>query len=159
MLLDLVQYLVRHASSRASRSVTDNISRGLTNAFGVFQTYYQQRFPDQRPDIIALIGCIQSFMTVFGSFLAGPLWDAGYCKMLIGVGSALTALGYFMTSISKEFWQVMLAQGLVAGIGSCLCFVVVAAAVPQYFTTKLALAVGAAAAGSGLGKYVIDCYG
>lgn len=130
----------------------DNRPRGLTNAFGVFQTYYQERFPDEKADIIALIGCIQSFFTVFGSFLAGPLWDAGYCKALIAGGSAVTAFGYFMTSICDEFWQVMLAQGVVAGIGSCLCFVVVAAAIPQYFTKNKALAIGVAAAGSGLGK-------
>ena len=137
---------------RPNRSNVTNNHRGLTNAFGVFQTYYQQRFRDEDADIIALIGCIQPFVSVFGSFLAGPLWDAGYCKALIAVGSLLTSFAYMMTSICSQFWQVMLAQGVLAGIGSCLCFTVAVAAIPQYFTTKKALANGVAAAGSGLGE-------
>lgn len=128
------------------------LRRGLTNTFGVFQTYYQHSFSNKEPDIIALIGCIQPFVTIFGSFLAGPVWDAGYCKMLVAAGMIVTSFAYFMTSICQQFWQVMLAQGILAGCGSCMSFAVAVAAIPQYFTSKKALANGVAAAGSGLGE-------
>ena len=104
--------------------------RGLTNAFVVFETYYQENFPSQKPDIIALVGCIQPFVMVFAGFLADPLWDAGYCKALMLTGSAVTAFSYFMTSICKRFWQVMLAQGVLIGFGSCLYFTVAVAVIP-----------------------------
>lgn len=124
----------------------------MTNAFGVFETYYQQQFPDEPADIIALVGSIQPFVGVFGSFLAGPLWDAGYGKALIAGGTLTTSFAYFMTSISTRFWQVALAQGVVAGLGSSLSFTVAVSVIPQYFTTHKALANGVAAAGSGLGE-------
>lgn len=124
----------------------------MTNAFGVFQSYYQHKFPDQKPALIALIGCIQPFVLIFFGFLAGPLWDAGHGRSLIFGGTCLTAFGYFMVSICDQYWQVMLAQGLLAGFGSCFLFVAAIAIIPQYFDRRKAIANGIAASGSGLGK-------
>lgn len=132
-------------------SDTDPCNRGLTNAFGVFESYYQQQFPDEPADIIALVGSVQPFVGVFGSFLAGSLWDAGYGKTLIAVGTLTTSFAYFMTSIATRFWEIALAQGVLAGLGSSLSFTVAVSVIPQYFATHKALANGVAAAGSGLG--------
>lgn len=126
----------------------------MTNAFGGFQTYYQWKFPHQQPATIALIGCIQPFVLIFFGFLAGPLWDAGYCRALIIGGACLTALGYFMVSICDQYWQVMLAQGLLTGFGSCFLYIPAIAIIPQYFDKRRAIANGIAASGSGLGESI-----
>jgi hypothetical protein len=83
--------------------------------------------------------------------LAGPLYDAGYFTTLICSGTFLTVLGYMMTSLCTEYWQVMLAQGIVVGFGSSFLYIPSIAIIPQYFDKRKALAGGVAASGSGLG--------
>ncbi|GES66585.1 monocarboxylate permease [Aspergillus terreus] len=58
-----------------------------------------------------------------------------------------------MISICHEYYQALLAQGFCIGIGVGLIFVPGVAVLSTYFTTKLALANGVAAAGSGLGGF------
>jgi MFS family permease len=127
---------------------------GITNAFGVFVNYYQTKFPDQNPSLITLIGSVQPFLIVFFGFLAGPLWDAGYCHALIAGGTAVTAFGYFMVSICDAYWQVMLAQGIVVGFGACLLYIPGVAIIPQYFNKRRALANGIGASGASLGGVI-----
>ena len=55
-------------------------------------------------------------------------------------------------SICKEYWQVVLAQGITCGIGFGCLFLPGIAIVPQYFVKKRAFAGGLAAAGSGFGR-------
>lgn len=148
-LLVVVQHLV--SVLEQSSSAITKFARGLTNTFGVFQSYYQHKFPQQQPALISLIGSVQAFVLILFGFLAGPLWDAGYSKSLIFGGTCLTTLGYFMVSICDQYWQVMLAQGLLTGFGSCFLFVPAVAIIPQYFDRKRAIANGIAASGSGLG--------
>ncbi|KAF7535961.1 hypothetical protein G7054_g4974 [Neopestalotiopsis clavispora] len=56
-----------------------------------------------------------------------------------------------MTSICHQYYQVLLAQGICIGIGVGLIFIPSVALLSTYFNSKLALANGLAAAGSGLG--------
>jgi len=119
----------------------------------VFQTYYQtQILRDNTPAQISWIGSVQSFLLVFIGVLTGPAYDAGYFKAIIWTGSFLVVFGYMMTSLCTRYWQVMLAQGLVVGVGSGCLFVPSAAIIPQYFLKKRALANGISASGSALGN-------
>lgn len=59
-----------------------------------------------------------------------------------------------MTSLCREYWQVVLAQGIVVGLGNGFLWVPSVAILPQYFTTRKALANGLAAAGSSMGGIV-----
>lgn len=59
-----------------------------------------------------------------------------------------------MTSLCREYWQVVIAQGVVVGLGNGFLWVPSVAILPQYFTTKKALANGFAAAGSSVGGIV-----
>lgn len=58
-----------------------------------------------------------------------------------------------MTSLCKEYWQAILAQGVVVGCGAGCLMLPSVAVMPQYFTKKLAFATGIAAAGSSLGIF------
>ena len=89
---------------------------------------------------------------MFVGLLSGPLYDHGYLRMLVLTGSFLVTLGMLMTSLSTEYWQLVLAQGLVIGIGSGCLFVPSVAFLPSYFTAKRALAMGIAASGSNVGE-------
>lgn len=86
----------------------------------------------------------------------GPVYDAGYFRTLVFIGTFLTVFGMMMTSISKSYWEVMLAQALCVGLGSGCLFIPSVAIVSTYFTTKKSFATGIAASGSSLGKYHAD---
>lgn len=59
-----------------------------------------------------------------------------------------------MTSICKEYWQVILAQGVCVGIGAGMTFIPSVAIVGTYFSTQRSTALGLAATGSGVGGII-----
>jgi len=56
-----------------------------------------------------------------------------------------------LTSISTTYWQVLLTQGVVVGIGTGCMFVAAVSIISQYFTTKKAFAYGITSTGSSIG--------
>lgn len=86
--------------------------------------------------------------------LTGPAYDAGYFRALITMGAFLIPFGFMMLSLCNEYWQVLLAQAFVIGIGNGCLFVPSVAILPQYFTTHKAVANGIAASGSSIGGVI-----
>lgn len=86
--------------------------------------------------------------------VTGPAYDAGYFRSLITTGAVLIPLGFMMTSLAKEYWQTLLAQAFCIGIGNGCLFIPSVAILPQYFSTRKALANGIAASGSSLGGII-----
>lgn len=129
---------------------------GMLNTFGVFQTYYESGalFRGESSSTISWIGCVQAFLVLSTGLFSGPIYDRGYLRHLLVVGSFLVVFGFFMLSVSRTFWQVLLAQGFSVGIGAGLLFVPTLAVLPAYFSTRLGLVVGVSAAGSSLGGVV-----
>jgi MFS family permease len=130
-------------------------SRGTVNTFGVFQTYYETNpLWHASPSNISWIGSIQAFLLLLVGLFSGPAYDAGYFRALIIGGACFIPIGFMMTSLAKEYWQTMLAQAFCIGIGNGLVFVPSVAILPQYFSTKKALANGIAASGSSFGGLI-----
>jgi MFS family permease len=125
---------------------------GILNAFGVYQTYYESGalFHKSSSDI-SWVGSLEAFMLLVTGFLAGPIFDRGYLRLLLLVGGFMVVFGHMMLSLCNTYWQVLLAQGLVIGIGTGCLFVPCVAILPQYFTSKLGLTTGLAIGGSSLG--------
>lgn len=128
---------------------------GLLNTFAYFQTYYEsgQLFQESSSNI-SWIGSIQAFLVLLMGTLTGPIYDRGYLRALLGVGSFCIVFGLMMLSISKTYWQVLLAQGFCVGIGAGCLFVPCVSVLPTYWSTKLGLAVGLAVSGSSLGGII-----
>ncbi|OJD12291.1 hypothetical protein AJ78_07082 [Emergomyces pasteurianus Ep9510] len=128
---------------------------GIVIAYGSFQTYYEQHLlAGESPSTIAWIGSIQSFLLLFVGAITGPLFDAGYARIMLIVGWLLYSFGLMMTSISTKLWQIMLSQALCVGLGLGAVFVPCVAIIPQYFKRRRALANGMAATGTGIGGLV-----
>ena len=126
--------------------------RGIVNTFGVFQTYYGTALlSHQSPSNISWIGSIQSFLLLLIGVISGPLYDAGYFRPLILTGSFLTFFGLMMTSLCSQYRQIILAQAISIGLGNGCLFIPAVAILPQYFTTRKAIAMGLATSGSSLG--------
>jgi MFS family permease len=128
---------------------------GILNAFGVFQTYYEsgELFTKSSSDI-SWIGAIQSFIVLTVGFVTGPIYDRGYLRELLLIGSFGVVFGHMMLSICRNYWQVLLTQGFVVGIGAGCLFVPSVAILPTYFNTRIGLAIGLAAAGSSFGGVI-----
>lgn len=86
--------------------------------------------------------------------ITGPIYDRGYFRSLVMGGTFFVVFGFMMTSLCRTYWQTLLAQGVLVGIGSGLLWVPSVAILPQYFTTRKALASGLAAAGSSIGGII-----
>jgi MFS family permease len=86
--------------------------------------------------------------------LAGPIYDAGYFRALLLVGSFMLVFGHMMLSLCHAYWQVLLSQAFCVGIGAGLIYVPSVAILSTYFSTKIGTAIGIAASGSSLGGVI-----
>ncbi|TVY85262.1 Aspyridones efflux protein apdF [Lachnellula suecica] len=128
---------------------------GILNAFGVYQTYYESGdLFHATSSEISWIGSIEAFMLLLVGFFVGPIYDRGFLRTLLLVGGFLVVFGHMMLSLCTAYWQVVLAQGFVIGIGTGFLFVPCVAIIPQYFSTKMGAAMGLAASGSALGGII-----
>lgn len=98
------------------------VTWGYLNSFGSFQTYYEQTMPDTDPSVISWIGSLQIWMTMIGGVFTGRLLDAGYFVPTFFVGAVLQVLGIFLMSICTKYWQLMLTQGFLTGLGGGIFF-------------------------------------
>ncbi|KEQ75582.1 MFS general substrate transporter [Aureobasidium namibiae CBS 147.97] len=130
-------------------------SWGIINTFGAYQTYYQSGIlSSSSPSDISWIGSVQAFLLMLVGALTGPIYDAGYFRTLLSIGSFLVVFGFMMLSLCKTYWQVILAQGICVGLGAGCLFVPSVAILSTYFSTRIATAMGLAAAGSSLGGVI-----
>ncbi|KAL4964004.1 major facilitator superfamily domain-containing protein [Aspergillus stella-maris] len=133
-------------------------SWGYLNAFGVFQTYYSATL-SVPPSTISWIGSVQAFLLFFMATLSGRAADAGYFRLVWGIGAFLTLLGLFMASVAKTYWQLLLSQGICLGLGGGLMFCPVLSLIPQYFLRHRSLAIGVSASGSCTGGLIFPAVG
>jgi MFS family permease len=120
---------------------------------GVFQSYYETDvLASKTASQISWIGSIQLGVMILGTVVVGPVFDVGYLKTLLVLGTFLTVLGIMCTSVCKEYWQFVLAQGVCTGLGTTCFFVPSISIIPGYFIKRRALATGLAATGSSIGR-------
>ena len=83
--------------------------------------------------------------------LCGRAIDAGYLHLDLTVGITMMVSGMMIVSVCREYWQSVLAQGVVAGLGSGATFIPSVTLVGTYFSTRRSLAIGIATTGSSIG--------
>ncbi|KAK3942561.1 major facilitator superfamily domain-containing protein [Diplogelasinospora grovesii] len=128
---------------------------GLLNTFGIFQSEYSSGILSSSSEsAISWIGSIQAFLMLVVCVLCGRLLDAGHFYVDIVAGVLLSVFGMMMTSLAKEYWQVLLAQGFAVGIGAGMVFMPAIQIIGTYFSTRRSTAMGLAAAGSSVGGIV-----
>jgi MFS family permease len=126
---------------------------GYFNSFSLFETHWTETLGSSASDI-AWVGSLSLFLLFFLGTLSGNLMDRGYFHSLIVVGCSFQILGVFATSAVTKYWQLILAQGLVQGIGNGLLFTPTIALVSTYFVRKRALAVSISACGAPFGGII-----
>ena len=133
--------------------IVNALTWGTTYSFGVCQLHYTTTLglPSSQ---ISWIGSIQVFLVFACCTLSGRLTDAGFARETAAVGCTLATLGAFLASLSKEYWQIMLTQGVCMGLGMGLVFMPAVAVTGTYFQKRRAFALAIAACGSGFGGLV-----
>ncbi|KAI0738828.1 MFS general substrate transporter [Daedaleopsis nitida] len=127
-------------------------SFGQLNSFGTFQTWYaEHQLHTLAPSTISWIGSLQLWVFFFSGGFVGRLFDAYGPRPIMIVGTLLLVLGTMMTSISTEYYQYILAQGILVGVGIGTVFYPSLAAISTYFQKYRSTALGIAIAGSGVG--------
>ena len=69
------------------------------------------------------------------------------------VGTFLTVVGTLLTGICSELWELILAQGVMIGLGTGCLFLPSIAIIPQYFEKKRSFATGIGSSGSAIGRF------
>ena len=121
---------------------------------GAFQLYYETDLLKQHSSSsITWIVTIQIFLMFFLGPVIGILVDVVGPRPIVTSAGIISLLGICMLSLCKQYWQVLLAQGICFGIGAAGLFLPAMVAVGQWFTTKRGLAMGIVASGSSVGQY------
>lgn len=126
---------------------------GYLTSFGLFQSYYTTSLHISL-SAISWIGSVQIFLVYFVGALSGRALDAGFYRAVLICGSFLQVLGVFMTSVSTQYWQLFLAQGVCKGLGDGLVFCPTVSLVATYFSKKRALAMACTASGGATGGII-----
>nr|GAT46544.1 MFS monocarboxylate [Mycena chlorophos] len=129
---------------------------GVGTSFGVFEQHYSANQLKNEPlSNIAWIGSLQlSIVLLLGCF-SGPLFDAGYLKVMIASAGALYVFCLFMTSLATEYYQFVLAQGLGVGISMGMIYSPCMSAIGHHFKKRKILAFGIFSTGASAGGTLI----
>ncbi|KIW39898.1 uncharacterized protein PV06_08468 [Exophiala oligosperma] len=127
---------------------------GYMNAYGVYQEYYSSHFlSHESPSSISWIGSIQVFFLYAGGLVGGPLFDR-YGVKVIYVPALAAIVSVMMTSLCTEYYQFILAQGLLGGLASGILFAPAMTCVSHYFRRRRGVALGLTVTGSSTGGVI-----
>jgi MFS family permease len=126
---------------------------GFVNSFGAFQTYYEETLP-QTSSTISWIGSTQACLLFVLGIFSGRALDAGLFRPTIIIGITLQLVGIFTMSLAKNYWQLLLTQGICTGVGGGIFFVPVMGLVSTYFAKKRGMALGIVTSGNALGGII-----
>ena len=128
---------------------------GFTFAFGSFQSYYELTLlRGTSASAITWIGTVSTFLLIFMGVMSGFLFDKGYFRSMLIVGALAETVGVFLMSISNKYWQLMLTQGVLMGLGNSLLYLPGLALVGRSFKKNRALAMGITTCGAPIGGVI-----
>lgn len=128
---------------------------GFINSFGIFQTYYTT-FLDRDPSDISWIGSIQVFLSFFVGAFVGRYIDSGHLRLVLSCGTILVLIGIFTASLSTQYWQLILSQGICCGLGNGFLVTPAVSVTSTYFAKRRSLAIGISTCGSVTGALVFN---
>ena len=156
MLAGLFQRLVIGLTCHGLPAADECICRGFTFCFGMFQDYYQTFLPGKTSSEISWIGTLASYLLIVVGTISGPLFDLGHYKVMLFGGAAVTCFGIMMLSLSTQYYQIVLTQGICTGLGCGLLYIPGIALTSRSFSRRRAVALGLVSCGAPFGKNVLS---
>ncbi|RFU28391.1 hypothetical protein B7463_g7956, partial [Scytalidium lignicola] len=132
------------------------VSFGWINCIGIFQEYYQENLLTQySSSTVSWIPSMEVFFMFFWGPVFGKIFDNYGPRWLLLGGTLGHVFGLMMTSLSKQYYQIFLAQGMCSAIGASAIFYSAVSSVGTWFYKHRAAALGVMASGSSMGGVVI----
>ncbi|OAQ99540.1 hypothetical protein LLEC1_04803 [Akanthomyces lecanii] len=125
-------------------------SFGLLNSFGTFEAQYERNL-DWPTFIVTWIGSLQMFILFLSGVLIGPAFDKWGARKLMFSGTFLCLVAFISCSFATKFYQFLLAQGFLFGLGCALLFYPTTSAVSEWFDKRRGLALGLVCSGASAG--------
>lgn len=129
---------------------------GFLNSFGVFEEYYASaQLSQSSQSTIAWLGAVAIFFLFSISVVSGAILDIFGPSLMCWAGAIGTVFSIMMTSLCKEFYQFLLAQGILLGISMALITWPMLALVGKWINAEnRGAALGIVLAGSSLGGVI-----
>ncbi|RYO78322.1 hypothetical protein DL766_002336 [Monosporascus sp. MC13-8B] len=129
---------------------------GLVNCVGVFVEYYVNGpLASYGASTVTWITSVQAALMTGGNVIFGRLFDNYGPRWLLLGGTVVYIFGLMMTSLSTEYYQIILSQGIVSSLGSSAVFNASMSCVMGWFFRRRAAALGVMVSGSSLGGVVL----
>ncbi|KAK2017351.1 major facilitator superfamily transporter [Colletotrichum eremochloae] len=134
---------------------TSFCSFGWVNSVGAFQEYYQNDLlPNYSPGTISWIPSLQIFFMMALGPVIGQLYDNYGPRWLVFGGTILHVFGLMMTSLSTQYWQILLSQGICSAIGVAAVISPGLNVIHGWFNVNRGAAFGVLSTGSSIGGIV-----
>ncbi|KAI1614256.1 MFS transporter, MCP family, solute carrier family 16, member 10 [Exophiala viscosa] len=127
---------------------------GFTFCFGMFQDYYQTFLPGKTSSEISWIGTLASYLLIVVGTISGPLFDLGHYKVMLFGGAVVTCFGIMMLSLSTQYYQIVLTQGICTGLGCGVLYIPGIALTSRSFSRRRAVALGLVSCGAPFGGII-----
>ncbi|EFR00052.1 hypothetical protein MGYG_03058 [Nannizzia gypsea CBS 118893] len=128
---------------------------GLVMTHGAFQASYSKTvLQTTTPSALSWIGSVQAFLILFVGLFSSKAVNSNHFYHVTGAGLLLQIIGLAMTSLSMEYYQFFLAEGVCVGIGSGMLFAPGITLAASYFSTKRPLAIAVVTSGAATGGIV-----
>jgi len=129
---------------------------GINSSYGVFLANYLENnvFPGVTYLGFAFVGGLSISQAMLVSPIATIIVGRFGTRTCLFIGVFLQLLALIGASFAREFWQLLVTQGLCFGYGMGFLFVGSIGIIPQWFTQRRSLANGIGAAGSGFGGLI-----
>lgn len=128
-----------------------SMSFGMCNSYGVYQTYYEEKYQHVPSNVLSIIGALQAGLTLFMALPSTIAMIYVGPQLVVAIGGLLACLSFMFLSISKTVAEIFIIQGLMFGLGSGIMYVHATGVTFQYFNKRKALAQGVITAGASLG--------
>ncbi|CAK7227528.1 hypothetical protein SBRCBS47491_006600 [Sporothrix bragantina] len=130
-------------------------SFGWINCIGVFQQYYEtHQLQGYSDSTVSWIISAELFLMFMGAPIVGKLFDNFGPRYLLITGTFLHVLGLMMASLSSEYYQLFLSQGVCSPLGCSMLFFPAMNSCISWFLRRRALAFGVIASGASLGGVI-----
>ncbi len=127
---------------------------GLSYSFGIFFEDILAEFGHSR-GVTSLAFSIQTVSLYVGAGVIGAVIDRYGSRTMLVVGTVLLCSGLFLTSLATSLFVLVLAYGIMTGLGMSVVYIVSYATVPRWFDRRQGFAAGIASAGLGVGMLVV----
>ncbi|KAJ5703033.1 hypothetical protein N7488_010581 [Penicillium malachiteum] len=134
---------------------------GINFTFGVWQELYDSMsklpntpFTGATPAEIDLIGTLAIALMTMGAPFS-TAWAKRYSpRGVVLAGGVIFSVALILASFSETLWQLIVTQGLLLGIGTCMIYMPSVTVAPTWFSLHRGLAMGVILAGTGVGGVV-----